>query len=200
MKKADQIVDVYYIFVTVEAEGIKCGKLKHKTKFTGQNYIGLPITPEDRKKGYNIGWGNSRLGKDEILKVSRRLFGDNSTEISRHVYFLEGQEQQALELIRIEVDKAITSMYENTCKLYDTWVNRSTNPNKPPTLEGVVMASKQVTFRMMNVENKLVGISLSELNSPLDMRRISLEIPEVSALKEMQNFLGQQIKRMSSQS
>jgi len=197
MKKKSKIVDVYYIFVDVGTDGIRCAKLKYKTKFTGQNYIGLPLTNEDLKNGYTLGWSNYRLKKEEILKVSQRFFGDNSAEVSRHVYFLEGQEQQALDLIRKDVDTTIRLMYENTCKLYENWINRASNPDKPPTLEGVVMSHKQITFRMMNVENKIVGISLSERNSPLDMRRIAMEIPEVSALKEMHTFLGQQIKRMS---
>lgn len=60
------------------------------------------------------------------------------------------------------------------------------------------MAHKDVTFRMMNVENKMMGISLSEAKSPFDIKRIYLSVPKVSALKEMQTFLGQQIKRMTS--
>lgn len=130
MKKADQFVDVYYIFITLEITGLKYGKLKLKTKFTGQNYICIPLTQKERKE-YNIGWGNSRLSKDEIMKVSRGFFDDNSTSISRHIYFLEGQEHQALELIRSEVEHTMRSMYENTNKLYDLWVNRDSNPTKP---------------------------------------------------------------------
>lgn len=193
-------VNVYQILASIDAaDGVKTTLVKYKTKFTGKNYLGVMMTKEDHANGYSTGWGNSRLGEDEIMKVQRGIFSDKATHIKRNIYFLEGQKDQALKLIRVELEQAVSHTAIESAKMYYAWHHRNHVPgNKPPTQsEGVVMAKGNVTLRMMNVENQFVGVSLTESESPLNMRRVSLEIPDVKALTEMYVFIGQQIKRMS---
>lgn len=128
--KNDEFVDLYQLTCFVDvALGCKTTLSKYKVKKTDKNYIYQGWTEEDEKNGYNGGvWAGRREPLDCILKVDSNLRASPSY-VSRYVFFLDGQLEQAKELLRIEMTSVMEKMKSELDKIYNFWINR--NGTKP---------------------------------------------------------------------
>lgn len=121
-----KFVDLYEIVVSVDEKGVHKRLSKYRTTFTGKNYLATMFTPEDRANGYNLGWGSSRINSEQIFKVQRMgLFGDSFNNVRRRIYFLEGQQEEALTMLRDDLNKTIKSITEQVNALALAWENRN---------------------------------------------------------------------------
>ena len=121
--KKENILDLYEISVKIGKDGVKSRLSKYRAKFTGQNYLPVRLTEEEEKSGY-VGCFSQRIKNSEILKVQRIGLSDSSDHISRYIYFLDNQKEQAINLIKEELDKTISKMFSDINELYKVWVNR----------------------------------------------------------------------------
>jgi hypothetical protein len=116
-------VDLFEARVSVSAkDGLKVSKYKYRTKFTGKNYISIPDRDTDYEQGYRNLY--HRVVPTELLKVQKDGWNSTYPYFIRSIYYLEGQEDQALKLLRAEIEKTLTEMEENTNKMLEAWLNR----------------------------------------------------------------------------
>lgn len=63
-------------------------------------------------------------------------------------------------------------------------------------INGFEVKHNNATLLVVNVEDKFVGITITESGPrPFEMRRVGLEISDVDALRLLRDFLTQQIER-----
>jgi hypothetical protein len=124
MKKESPIIILYELMTSVDiAEGVKSRVCKYRMKFSGKNYLPQMLTKEDHEAGFNVP-PYGRVGAEEILKVNKSLFGDKSNYLRRSIYFLEGQQEDAIRLMRGCIDESLTRKKEEAVKLFEIWANR----------------------------------------------------------------------------
>ena len=83
------------------------------------------FSDDDRANGYNLGWGSSRIEPSDLLKVQKTGIWDTPSHVGRRIYFLEGQKNEALNLIRDNLEETITTMVKNVNGLGKQWEERN---------------------------------------------------------------------------
>lgn len=61
------------------------------------------------EKGKSYVWLGTRLAKDKILKVDTQFHNFGATK-GFHVFCLEGQQEQAIEILKTEIRKAVDKL------------------------------------------------------------------------------------------
>ncbi len=113
-------VDIFELVVTVEQDGVRGWVHRAYAKVTGQNYI-RQIPPEDAAKKYHASCLLGRLNQTDLMKVRRRYSRDMTDSISREIYFLEGQEQEAKRLVKEDLEATLTRMSEQMSATQRQW-------------------------------------------------------------------------------
>ena len=140
MSKPSQVIALYELRISVEADGILVMLFKYPVTFTGKNYIPQVVTDELRRQGFNFGLPQ-RVAADDILKVHRTGFQDKTSHVGRDIYFLEGDLDRAKELVKASLAEAITSMKHQMDGLHEAWTSKKMRPrasNRAETKEPIV--------------------------------------------------------------
>lgn len=127
MNQESPTIALFELRVWVDTTGILIQRYKYPTGFTGKNYIRRQVTDELEAQGYHFGL-YSRVSVDDIMKVRNSARDDTTASVGREIYYLEGQEDKAKELIRAELDKTIQKMNGQMVLLHESWVNRKERP------------------------------------------------------------------------
>jgi hypothetical protein len=98
-------------------------------KFTGRNYVQLPWVDAFDNQGFNYRLG-SRVPAKDILAVQRTAMMDGTDHVSRSVYYLEGQEQQAKELVKAALNLRIQMMKDQMDLIHTAWTTRKERPRR----------------------------------------------------------------------
>ncbi len=125
-------VDLYEIVVHIEANrGLIMQQNKYKTMFTLKTYLPcfFDVT-KDIKDGYNYSLYR-RVKATELMKVIKGPTGDKCNNIRRSIYFVEGQEEEAKNLIKDELNATTMWMLDDANKIRNLWINRNTGGTKP---------------------------------------------------------------------
>jgi hypothetical protein len=124
MKAEPNEVILYELMTKVELVKGVCSRLqKYRMKFSGKNYLPQMLTGVDHEMGFNVP-PHTRVKAEDILKVHKIFMGDHNNYVFRSIYFLEGQKEEAIKLIRASIEEQVTRAKEESAKLYEIWVNR----------------------------------------------------------------------------
>ncbi len=115
------IVNLYEAGVSISVKnGVKVMKRKYKTKFTGKNYI--CVNDNNDPSVSNL---YSRVTPDEILSIRNPSRGGNCPSMSRYVYYLDGQEDEAVKLLRDNVETILTEQCADAQLMLGKWKHRN---------------------------------------------------------------------------
>ena len=116
-----EFVTLYEAGVRISTkDGVKVMKRKYKTKFTGKNYI--CVNDHNDAEVSNL---YSRVTPDEILSIRNPSRSSDCPSMSRYVYYLEGQEDQAVKLLRSHVESILTEQAADSNAMLELWNKRN---------------------------------------------------------------------------
>jgi hypothetical protein len=110
------------VYVSIK-NGVRVVKRKFKTKFTGKNYIPVMLEEADEKNGYIYNL-YSRVQPEEILEIRDSHADSNFDSMNRHIYYLDGQEDKAVKLLRDEMETRLQLIASNSATMLQLWKNR----------------------------------------------------------------------------
>ncbi len=125
-----EIVPVFELSIKLSPTELKIIRRKYKTKETSINYVPVDVTKEDYEEGFEY-HGSSRIKKTSILRLSKGFGGDSFNCLRRYVLYLDGQEEQAKNLILDSIEKTLSDGINNLTSMFNRWgVEKPFGPKK----------------------------------------------------------------------
>lgn len=121
---SDKFVDLYEIICKLDQDYAGGRVEKYRVKQTKTNFLAQMIQPEHEGQGYSHRMGGTRVKVSDLLKVQRFGFSDGYGHIYRHIYCFKEQQEEALILLRANIDETVTRARDLTAKMFDVWNNR----------------------------------------------------------------------------